>query len=289
MIHSVAITGAGSPIGMSLCKQISTFKDVQVLKVSSGNSDKHDLCANISEPSSAADIFEDLIPQTVIHLGHAPLSAFDGNEEKYKSLNKEFALRLAESAYGQGCKRFIFASSSAIYGDKYHEAISETAALNPNSIYAESKAEIEEALILSTRNTELNVCSARIFNVYGQGLNNSFINKLVNLSTANYNEKLIMLGPENFIRDYIHVSDLSNVMSQLVASKVALPNYLNIGTGIPTTNNDLLKFIPFETRKQINILEAEFSSSVANISVMRQLLKYETFIKIEDELSKSWI
>lgn len=289
MIHSVAITGAGSPIGKSLCNQISAFKDVQVLKVSSGKRNKHDLYANISEPGSAADVFEDLIPQTVIHLSHAPISAFDGNEGKYKSLNKEFALRLAESAYGQGCKRFIFASSSAIYGDKYYGAISETAALNPNSIYAESKAEIEEALIRSTRNTELKVCSARIFNVFGQGLNNSFINKLLNFSTANFNEKLLMLGPDNFIRDYIHVSDLSNVMSQLVASKVALPNYVNIGTGIPTTNNDLLKFIPLEKRKQINLLEAEFSSSVANISVMRQMLKYETFFKIEDEFPKTWI
>lgn len=289
MIHTVAITGAGSPIGKSLCKQISALKDIQVLKVSSSKSNSRERYANISEPGSAADVFEDLIPQTVIHLGHAPISAFDGDEEKYKSLNKEFALRLAESAYGQGCKRFIFASSSAIYGDKYHGEISENAALNPNSIYAESKAEIEEALIHSTRNTELNVCSARIFNVFGQGLNTSFINKLINFSTANFNEKLFMLGPENFIRDYIHVGDLSNVMSQLVASKIALPNYVNIGTGIPTSNNDLLKYIPLEKRKQIDLLEAEFSSSVANISVMRQMLKYETFIKIEAEFPKTWI
>jgi len=65
-----------------------------------------------------------------------------GNHE----MNVVATERLCEQASQLGCKRFLFASSASVYGFNDQPRLDETAALNPCSYYAESKAKAELAV-----------------------------------------------------------------------------------------------------------------------------------------------
>jgi nucleoside-diphosphate-sugar epimerase len=84
----------------------------------------------------------------VIHLAglsNDPMGALD--PELTYDINLKATLRLAELAKGAGVSRFVFASSCSIYGAAGGErALDETAALEPVSAYAVSKARSEEGL-----------------------------------------------------------------------------------------------------------------------------------------------
>lgn len=285
MIRSIAITGAGSPIGRALSQELYKKPHFEILKIRSGEVNNQSLFANILKPDTAVTVFNNSQPETVIHLSHAPLNLFDGNIETYKSRNLEFAIKLFENAALSGCKRFIFASSASIYGDKYHGNITESSLIKPGSFYAESKAEIEEALQIAATDTDMNYSSIRIFNVYGSGLRNSFINKLATAMQLGEGKEVTMLGPDNFIRDYINVADIAHSLGKLVNLSTPLPICINLGTGVATSNRDLLNLMPPSFRNQIQLTSNAFSSSVADNSLLESLIGATPFSKVQTMLT----
>ena len=86
--------------------------------------------------------------EAIIHLAglsNDPMGALD--PDLTRRINLEGTVRLARAAKAAGVARFVFASSCSLYGAAGGaEALDETAALQPVSAYAVSKAEAEEAL-----------------------------------------------------------------------------------------------------------------------------------------------
>ena len=84
----------------------------------------------------------------IIHLAglsNDPMGALD--PDLTRRINLEGTVRLARAAKAAGVARFVFASSCSLYGAAGGgEALDETAALQPVSAYAVSKARSEEAL-----------------------------------------------------------------------------------------------------------------------------------------------
>lgn len=288
MIKSIAITGSGSPIGTAFIDVIERFRqhDVHILssnKFISSNKTANQTFADIKAPETADLFFHGFSVDSLLHLAHAPIEMFNGDSAEYKRRNLDFAIRLAEAAMNYGCKRFLFASSSAVYGDKYFGPINEEMEINPSSVYAECKAEIELALTNLTSNSGMEFSSLRIFNVYGRGLSRSFINKVVaGIKNRNLSE-ITFRGRDNFVRDYINVEDLANVLNGIVNSTTPIPPVINIGTGLPTSNEDLLSLIPEYLKSELKIYESEESSSVAEIEVLSSTVDIPVWSKIADQ------
>jgi nucleoside-diphosphate-sugar epimerase len=66
--------------------------------------------------------------------------------ELTKQVNADASIRLAEVSKAAGIPRFLFSSSCSIYGRGESLDLDESAALNPVSVYAESKIEAEAAI-----------------------------------------------------------------------------------------------------------------------------------------------
>lgn len=84
----------------------------------------------------------------VVHMGslsNDPTSEF--HPEASHSINYEGTVRLAEAARRCGVKRFTFASTCAVYGFWLDSAADETTAPAPQSAYARSKLDAENALL----------------------------------------------------------------------------------------------------------------------------------------------
>jgi nucleoside-diphosphate-sugar epimerase len=95
-----------------------------------------------AEPSQLEDF------DAVVHLAalsNDPLGALD--RDLTLDVNFRGTVRLARAAREAGVRRFLFASSCAMYGAAVDELVDESAPLRPLTAYAESKVRAEEALV----------------------------------------------------------------------------------------------------------------------------------------------
>lgn len=262
MNQVVAVTGVGSPTGQALLKVLNSSGTSTIcISSNQSNNKSKSLFADISNPKSALDLFSKAAPDTVVHLGHQPISFYGLDSKQYVASNLSFCSNLVKSAAVAGASRFIFASSSSLYGDKNTSPSSESSEILIHNPYAEMKFKCENELKRASQLYGIETVSLRVFNIFGPGLENSLINKLISPVS---NNAINLFGPNNFVRDYIHVSDVASSFMAAIETKTKLPEVLNLGTGIATSNQDLIELLPKRIQKKITIVQSADSFSVAD-------------------------
>lgn len=135
-------------------------------------------------------------------------------------------------------KKFIFASTAAVYGEPSYLPVDEKHSLDPQSFYALSKQTAEKYIEFDAKNNELNYCILRYSNVYGPRQNTNgeagvipiFINKLL----ANEHVR-IFDGSQT--RDFIFVKDVAKACRLALESN--RQGIFNISSCTETSVNDL--------------------------------------------------
>jgi nucleoside-diphosphate-sugar epimerase len=130
------------------------------------------------------------------------------------------ATRMAkEVAQGLGIHRFIFASSCSVYGMSDAE-VKEGDALNPVSLYAQTKIDSERELLGTVRD-DFFVTILRFATVFGHSRRPRF-DLVANLFTAQgmTNGKITVIGPNQW-RPFIHVRDLARAIVKVVEADPA--------------------------------------------------------------------
>ncbi|MBS3157579.1 NAD-dependent epimerase/dehydratase family protein [Candidatus Woesearchaeota archaeon] len=164
-------------------------------------------------------------------------------EEMFR-VNVESSKKLFEEVVRNGCKKIVYASSTAIYGNSpapYVEGKTKIVPLNP---YAESKAELEKfAEEFGKKHPDIVIVGLRYCNVYGPGEN--FKGKRATMiyqlaqQMLNRNPKIFKDGEQK--RDYIYVKDV--VRANILASQAKESCVVNCGFGKPTTFNELINIL----------------------------------------------
>ena len=146
------------------------------------------------------------------------------NKEKYYLNNVEGTRSLLLGACEQ-INNFVFSSTCAVYGQNTNKFVSENTVINPLSYYGKTK-HLSELLVKDfSKKYNLNYGILRYFNVAGsdEKLRTGCINQngqlIKNLATRlkkgdfqiNIYGKSYDTEDGTCIRDYIHVSDLSNI------------------------------------------------------------------------------
>jgi UDP-glucose 4-epimerase len=122
-------------------------------------------------------------------------------------------------------KKFIFASSSAVYGFKNHIKIKEDIGnLQPISNYGAMKLSCENILSSYSHLTNTNCFIIRFPNVVGSGLTHGLIFDLIKKFKKN-NKILPILGNGFQKKQYLHVTDLIQAMNLVVRKKKATDLY----------------------------------------------------------------
>lgn len=135
--------------------------------------------------------------------------------------------------------KFIFASSSSVYGSSFANPKKEGKEGKPLSPYALSKQNNEEMAILLCPH-DSNFVGLRFFNVYGPGqsLNGDYsavIPRFINESNPE------VYGDGKTIRDFTYVDDVSDAIIKSIDLKRSA--ILNVGTGHRTSLNELLAIL----------------------------------------------
>ena len=154
-------------------------------------------------------------------------------------------LNLIKYALDSGTRRFLYASSMAVYGEVLDGPASENLTPRPLSVYGVSKLASENYLSIYAKHGLEPTC-LRLFNTYGirQDLSNLDQGMIsIYLSMAVRQRKISVKGSLDRFRDYIEVSDMVEIWLKALRSPRAIGKILNAGTGVKTKVADLLTML----------------------------------------------
>ncbi len=200
--------------------------------------------ADIRDAAAVERALGDARPECIVHL--AALAGVRPSIERpadYMDVNVRGTCVLLEAARKAGVRRFVFGSSSSVYGANAVPPFRETALIDsPLSPYAASKAAGEQ-LVSTFRNLYgLESISLRFFTVYGARQRPDLaIHKFARRMLAG--QKLPFFGDGSSRRDYTFIDDI--LAGVLAALTVPLSRHeiVNLGGAQTTTLRELIALL----------------------------------------------
>jgi UDP-glucose 4-epimerase len=228
----------------------------------------------------------------VIHMAalvSVPLSV--ENPNLTFDINLLGTLNLLRSSIQKHIDRFAFISSCAVCGEPTSLPVTEEARTNPISPYAESKLIGERYCLGFSERQLLRSVVLRFFNVYGtrQGLNDysGVITRFIDRCAKKL--PLTIYGDGSQTRDFVNVKDVSEAILALIRSSKLEGEVFNIGSGKPTTINELAQAILELTGANSKIYyenprTGDIKDSYADITKAKKLFNYEPKVSLREGL-----
>jgi nucleoside-diphosphate-sugar epimerase len=191
-------------------------------------------------------------------------------------------------------KRFIFASSSSVYGDSEKLPKHEEMKTNPKSIYAVSKVAAEYYVRTFYSIYGLETVSLRYFNVFGKRQNPDSIYSAVIpifISRANDNKQIKIFGDGKQDRDFTYIDNvvLANYLSMITDNKAAMGNFYNVGCGEKISLNEIIGFLKKKTGKKLDVVyeeerKGDVRSSLASLEKINKDMGYKPLVRFYEGL-----
>ncbi|MCR8846187.1 GDP-mannose 4,6-dehydratase [Paenibacillus sp. SC116] len=189
---------------------------------------------------AVVSLIQSLQPDVVVHLA-AQADVKKSQEDPYDDLdvNASGTIRLLQACASLSNTHFIFASTSAVYGDQSHTTISESDSLHPSSCYGLSKWTAEQYIRLFSQQHELHTSILRFANVYGPRQTPKGEGGVIALFTDRilHDKPILIHGDGEQTRDFIYVKDVSSAIQSVAAHR--LYDTFNVSTGKSVSINEL--------------------------------------------------
>lgn len=225
---------------------------------------------------------------TVVHLAAmAGVRPSLINPVLYQDVNVVGTQALLELSRVLKVKKFIFASSSSVYGVNPNVPWSESEdVLEPISPYAASKVSGELQGRVYHHLYGMDFIALRFFTVYGPKQRPDLaIAKFI--ERAFKREAIDMYGDGTSARDYTFVDDIVNGVLAAVEKKLQGYQVINIGNSFPVELRALVKMVEEATGVSLHIQRkpqqpGDVPRTFADISKARQLLGYNPMTSMEE-------
>jgi nucleoside-diphosphate-sugar epimerase len=145
--------------------------------------------------------------------------SFELNPDLGKSINLDAFKPLVEISKKCGVERFIYASSSSVYGIKDEPNVHEEMTLNPLTDYSKFKADCEEILsgFQSDNFTTITIRPATVCGYSTRQRLDVVVNILTNIA---YHKREISVFGGSQLRPNIHIADMVNAYSALLVAPI---------------------------------------------------------------------
>ncbi|QXG77225.1 UDP-glucose 4-epimerase GalE [Modestobacter sp. L9-4] len=246
----VLVTGGAGYIGSVVTAALlDGGHEVTVLDdLSTGHADAVPDGARFVQASlfDSAPVLAEVRPEAVLHFAAKSLvGESQVAPELYWQNNVAGSLALLEAMRAADCRRIVFSSTAATYGEPEEVPILETAPTRPTNTYGASKLAVDAMLTSYATAYDFAAVSLRYFNVggaaYGVGERHATETHLIPIAlqvAAGTRESLTVYGSDyptpdgTCIRDYVHVKDLAAAhLLALPAPAAGEHRIYNLGSG----------------------------------------------------------
>lgn len=202
---------------------------------------------------------------------------------------------LLEVARKLGIKRFIFSSSSSVYGEQDNPIMDEGMDLNPLHPYGLQKWVGEKYCEMYSSLFGLQTVMLRYFNVYGprqiiEGDYSLVIGKFI--KQKELGKKMTVYGDGKQTRAYTHVSDVVRATIMCIPKYLSMldgtTNIFNVGINVETSVNTIVKLLGGVAEYIIPNPRGAFEEKrkAANYEKIEMLIGWKPEIKIEQGIKR---
>jgi len=301
---NVLVTGGAGFIGSNLCEALLS-KENKVICIDNFNDyynpkrKENNLASfkdnpnftlhriDITDMGALKNVFEEHDISAVIHLAaRGGVRPSIKDPFVYEKVNINGTLNLLELSRQNNIKKFIFGSSSSVYGNNKKVPFSETDPVDePVSPYAFTKRAGE--LLCKTYNHlyNMNIVCLRFFTVYGpRGRPDMAVYKFTDL--IHNGKEIEVYGDGTSKRDYTYVSDIIKGIISALEKDINF-EIINLGDSNPVELNYLISLIEKNLGTKAKITHAgkqagDVDRTFADISKANSILGYTPSVKIEE-------
>ncbi|MBM3709244.1 MAG: NAD-dependent epimerase/dehydratase family protein [Actinobacteria bacterium] len=307
---NILVTGGAGFIGSHICEKLVSLKN-SVICIDNFNDyynpdiKENNISALPEEQSNLFTLYrEDILNKyaldeifskhridMVIHLAaRAGVRPSINNASLYEQVNVQGTINLLDACRNHGISRFIFASSSSVYGGNNKIPFSEHDNVdNPVSPYAATKKAAELVCYTYFYLFKISFFVYRFFTVYGPRQRpemaiHKFTRRILN------NKEIYVYGDGSSSRDYTYIDDITDVILNNLENIKGFEIF-NLGNSNPVKISDLINTIEKITAKKavINYIDpqaGDMKVTYADILKARKMLKYNPKISIEEGVKK---
>jgi len=215
----------------------------------------------------------------VIHLAaQAGVRTSWGREFRtYTDSNILATQRLLEASRGKGLQRFVYASSSSVYGETQVLPLHEAAPVLPLSPYGVSKLAAERLCRLYWKNFDVPTISLRYFTVYGPGQRPDMsFHRFIKAMLTGGSFRIFGTGEQT--RDFTFVEDAAEVTMNAITRGAAGGVY-NIGGGNRVSLKEVVELMAALTSTKPDFQFQDFEKgdmmhTMADATLAREELGY---------------
>ena len=301
----VLVTGGAGAIGSNLVRQLVKL-GASVVVIDDFSSSSPDNLADINNMIGLVrgDLADDRLLGAAFAGGidyvfH--LAAFFANQNSVEHPQDDLhtnglaTLKLLERAAACGVQRFVFASSSCVYGGSA-SVLSEDMSLAPDTPYAITKVLGEQYAQFFAHQRGLSIAVLRYFNSYGPGeMPGRYRNVIPNFfALAAKGKPLLITGTGEETRDFTFVGDIVAGTLLAAVQDAADGKTFNLGTGRETSIGYLAEAINSIVGNEAGIERVarrkwdQIPCRCADIERARALLHYQPEVGLDEGLRRYW-
>jgi nucleoside-diphosphate-sugar epimerase len=231
--------------------------------------------------------------EAVVHLAAQPgVRASWGTQfHRYLTHNVAVTQRLLEEVKGQKLKRFVYASSSSVYGD-LGGTLDESLSLRPRSPYGVTKLAAENLVQTYHREYRLPTVALRFFSVYGPRQRpdmafTKFCRALVEEAP------LTVFGDGKQVRDFTYVADVVEVVSRALGNEAAVGEVVNVGGGSPCTLDEAIGVLAevsgkVPSRHHLERQKGDVQETRADTHRLERLFGFKPGTPLREGMARQW-
>jgi UDP-glucose 4-epimerase len=214
-------------------------------------------------------VLADVRPEAVLHFAAKSLvGASQVTPEEYWHTNVGGSLALLEAMRAVDCRRIVFSSTAATYGEPDEVPIREDSPTRPTNTYGASKLAVDHMLTSYAVAHSFAAVSLRYFNVagaaYGCGERHTTETHVIPIAlqvAAGTREAMTVFGEDyptpdgTCIRDYVHVHDLAAAhLLALPAPAAGEHRVYNLGNGTGFSVQEVVEAVRTVTGHEVPVV-----------------------------------
>lgn len=296
---NVLITGGYGFIGSHVAEEFfkEGYRIFIIDNMSTGNSKnvkfKHTSFRLDIEDPRCREVFKSNKFDVVIHLA-AQINVVNSIEDPYCDTKSNILgltniLQLSEQ---YGVKKFVFASSAAVYGNNEEVPLKEEAVIDPLSPYGMSKATGELYCKKWVKLYGLSTICFRFSNVYGprQGTIGEGGVISIFMERAVQERDLVIYGDGNQTRDFIYVKDVAKAIYKAVEKDIS--GVFNLSTNLESSINELINVLgglkPIKAVLYKDEREGDIRNSCLDNTRLKKVLDWEPRYSLAEGLKNTY-